>query len=134
MEEEACDKDLSRGEEPLLISVDDHRHPVVSHSNVLINVRRALVPLVAVRALEPRLLPAVVLHVGLQGLLVGVAGVAARTVVRHLAGLPERSVFVLDLVPAAAIVRPQDVQYAGVVAGPQQPRRSYEQEENAGRG
>lgn len=109
----------------------DHRHPVVPHPNVLVNVRRALVPLVAVRALEPRLLPAVVLHVGLQGLLVGVTGVAPGTMVRHLAGLsPEGPVFVLHLVPAAAVARPQDVQDAGVV-GLQE--SSYEQEERGTR-
>lgn len=107
----------------------DHRHPVVPHPNVLINVRRTLVPLVAVRALEPRLLPAIVLHVSLQGLLVGVAGVASGTMIRHLAGLPpEGPVFVLRLVPTAGVARPQDVQDAGVV-GLQE--LSYEQEERS---
>lgn len=98
----------------------------MSHSNVFVNVRRALVPLTAVRALKSRLFPAVVLHVGLQRLLVCVTSVTPRTVVCHLAGLPEGPVFVLDFVPATAVVCPQDVQYTGVV-GLQE--SSYKQEE-----
>lgn len=96
------------------------------HSNMFVNVRRALVPLTAVRALKPRLFPAVVLHVGLQRLLVRVTSVTPGAVVCHLAGLPEGPVFVLHLVPTTAIVCPQDVQYTGVV-GLQE--SSYKQEE-----
>lgn len=115
----------------ILISVHDHWHPVVSHPNVLVNVRRALVPFVAVRTPESRLLPAVVLHVGFQGLLVSVASVAARTVVSHLAGLPIRPVFVFDLVPVATVVGPQDIQYTGVVRPHES---SYEQEAKGSHG
>lgn len=93
---------------------------------MLINIRRALVPFAAVRAFEPRLLPAIVLHMGLQRLFVRVAGIASGTVIRHFSGLPERSVFVLDLVLAATIIHPQDVHDPGVV---RLQESSYEQEE-----
>lgn len=95
------------------------------HSDVLVNIRRALVPLAAVRALEPGLLPAVVLHMGLQRLLVRVAGIASGTVIRHLPRLPKGSIFMLDLV-LATIIHPQDIHDTGVI-GLQVP--SYEQEE-----
>lgn len=98
----------------------------MSHSNVFINIRRALVPFTAVRALEPWLLPAVVLHVSLQCLLVSIAGIASGTVIRHFPRLPEGSVFVFDLVLAATVIHPQDVHDTGVV-GLQV--SSYEQEE-----
>lgn len=81
---------------PALIPMHHHWHSVVSHPDVLVNVRRTLVSLIAIRALEPRLLSAVVLHVSLQGFLIGVAGVTYRTVIGHLAGVIERTVFVLD--------------------------------------
>lgn len=98
----------------------------MSHSYVLVNIRRALVPLAAVRALESRLLPTVVLHMGLQRLLVSIAGITPGTVIRHLPGLPKGSIFVLDLVLAATVVHPQDVHDTGVI-GLQE--LSYEQEE-----
>lgn len=98
----------------------------MSHSDVLVNIRRALVPLAAVRALEPRFLPAVVLHVGLQRLLVSVAGITSGTLIRHFPGLPVGFVFMFDLVRTATIVHPQDVRDTGVV-GLQE--SSYEQEE-----
>lgn len=99
----------------------------MSHSDVLINIRRALIPLAAVRALESRLLPAVVLHVRLQRLLVSVTGIASRTVIRHLPCLPEGSVFLLGFPPvlAAPVVHPQDVHDMGVVG---RQELSYEQE------
>lgn len=100
------------------------------HSNVFINVRRTLVPLIAIRALKSRLFPAVVLHVGLQRLLICITSVTPGTVVGHLAGLPEGPVFMLDLVSATAIVRSQDVQYTGIV-GLQ--KSSYKQEEGESR-
>lgn len=100
------------------------------HSNVFVNVRRALIPFTTVRALKSRLFSAVVLHVGLQRLLVCVTGVTPGTMVCHLAGLPERPVFMLDLVPTTAVVCPQDVQYAGIV-GLQE--SSYKQEERESR-
>lgn len=93
---------------------------------MLVNIRRALVPFAAVRAFESRLLPAIVLHVGLQRFLVSVAGIASGTMIRHFSRLPEWSVFVLDLVLAATIIHPQDVHDTGVV---RLQESSYEQEE-----
>lgn len=96
------------------------------HPDVLVNVRRALVPLVAIRTLESRLLAAVVLHVGLQGLLVRVARVAPGTVVGHLARLPVGALFVLRIAMVRRVlhVRPEDVHQARVVGGH---RATYEQ-------
>lgn len=99
---------------------------IMSHPNVLINIRRALVSLVAVRTLEPRLLPAIILHVSLQRLLVRVASVTSGTVVRYLAALPKRIVFVLNFVPGGTIICSQNIQYTGIV-GLQ--KSSYKQEE-----
>jgi len=87
----------------------------MSHSDVLVNIRRAFVPLAAVRALEPRFLPAIVLHVSLQRLLVSVAGIAPGTVIRHLSRLPKRSIFVFNLVLAASVVHSQDIHDTGIV-------------------
>lgn len=98
----------------------------MSQSDVLVNIRRALIPLAAVRALEPRLLPAIVLHVSLQCLLVSVAGITSGTVIRHLSGLPKGSVFALDHVLATTVIHAQDVHNTSVV-GLQE--SSYEQEE-----
>lgn len=92
-----------------------HGHSVMPHSNVFINIRRTLVSLVAVRALESRLLSAIVFHMGLQGLLVGIASVAQWTTIRHLTFLPDRSVLVLHLVTAASIIHPQNIQNTGIV-------------------
>lgn len=100
------------------------------HSNVFVNVRRTLVPLIAIRALKSRLFPAVVLHVGLQRLLICVTSVTPRTVVGHLAGLPEGPVFMLDLVSATAIVCSEDVQYTGIEW---LQKSSYKQEEGESR-
>lgn len=110
----------------------DHGHPVVPHPHVLVNVRRALVPLVAIRTLESRLFAAVVLHVGLQGLLVRVAGVTPGTVVGHPAGVPERSLFLLPVLPPRRVlhVRPEDLQQAGVVG---RQGSAYEQERRRSR-
>lgn len=85
---------------------------------MLVYVRRALVLLVAVGTPEPGLLPAIVLHVGIQGLLVGVTGVTVRTVIGHLARWPVRSFLVLNVVSIAAVVHvgaqdPQDVVVVG---------------------
>lgn len=96
------------------------------HSYVLVYIRRALVPFAAVRALEPWFLPAVVLHVSLQRLLVSIAGITPGTVICHFPGLPEGSVFVLDLVLTATVVHPQDIHDTSVV---RLQESSYEQEE-----
>lgn len=98
----------------------------MSHSNMFVNIRRALVPLAAVRAFESRLLPAIVLHVGLQRLLVRVAGITSGTMIRHFSRLPEWPVFVLDLVLTATVIHPQDVHDPGIV---RLQESSYEQEE-----
>ena len=74
----------------------DHRHPVVSHSDVFVNVRRTLVPLVTIRTLKSRLLSTIVLHMCLQRFLISIACVAYRTMIGHFARIPEYTVFVLD--------------------------------------
>lgn len=84
----------------------------MSYPDVFVNVRRAFVPLVAVRTLKSWLLAAIVLHVRHQRLLVGVTGVASGTVVLgDLVMLPEyrQSFLVIGLV----LVVPQDVEYTG---------------------
>lgn len=100
----------------------------MSHSDVLVNVRRTLVPLVAVRTLEPWLLSAVVLHVSLQRFLVRVAGVTSRAVISHLAGVPKGTVLVFHGAPSDPVlyVRSQRVQNAGVVR--RREVSAYEQE------
>lgn len=57
-------------------------------SDMFVNIRRALVFFIAVRALETRLFPAVVLEMRLQSFLVRVPGVAPRTMVSHFPGVP----------------------------------------------
>lgn len=110
----------------------ENGHPVVSHPDVFVNVRRTLVPLVAIRTLESWLFAAVVLHVGFQCFLVGVAGVTPRTVIRHLAGVPGGILFVLLRVVRIPIfhVRSQHVQDTGGVVRAGQ-GSSYEQENRA---
>lgn len=116
----------------------DHRHPVVSHPDMLVNVRRTLVPLAAIRTLEPWLLSAIVLHMGLQRFLIRVSRVTNGTVIGHLAGVPKRAVFVLDRCPPSSTVLDCPplvvvaVHHARLVVGRQR-QRPYEQENRGDR-
>ena len=67
----------------------------MSHSDVFVNVRRTLVPLVAIRTLKSRLLPAIVLHMRPQRFLISVARVTYRTMIGHFAKIPADAVFIL---------------------------------------
>lgn len=100
-----------------LISMNDHRHSAVSHSDVFVNIRRTLVPLVTIRTLESRFLSAVVFHVRLQCFLIGVTCVTYRTMIGHFARVPEYTIFVLDgsSSPPVLHVRSQIIQNGGVI-------------------
>ena len=124
----------------------DHRHPVVSHPDMLVNVGRTLVPLAAIRTLEPRLLATVVLHMGLQRFLVRVSRVTDGAMVGHLSRIPERAVFVLDRGPPSPVLGrrpPLGVMVVVVVVGVavrgarlvvgRQRQRPYEQENRGDR-
>lgn len=129
-----------------LIPMHDHRHPVVSHPDVLVNVGRTLVPLAAIRTLEPRLLATIILHMCFQRFLVRVSRVTNGAVIGHLSRIPERAVFVLDrgspspvldcrpplMVMVVVVVVAVAVQRARLVVGWQR-QRPYEQENRGDR-
>ena len=67
-----------------LVSENFHWKPIMSHSDMFVNIGRTLVPFFTIRTRESWLTTTIVFHMCLEGLLIGVTSIATWTMISHL--------------------------------------------------